>query len=780
MWLKNFNKTVTADSWSVILNPLQEEVKKRSTAQQLQSFFSVTLEEARELIENTPIILLDTLSEDSAEKIKEVFTSSGLDVVITSETLVKRKCFRTVWPKEPTLDQIIRQGALRGSMTQKVIASVTPSAPKSQPQPQTQAPAAVQPVPAREQKAEKPRQEKPIVSEQAPSPAAAFGKSLKDFEDKNKKLEMEKSRVQELLLDAQKENEELRLLKKDYEKLKKEITEYRSQREQFEGAKIEYEGWVRELQEEKSKLEYRVRNLSSDLTGKENQYTETREQIDRMKEELERFKQDLAKETQSVKHYSGLANKKDSEVEKLRKDIENRDQVLQHKDQQIASLNQSKEQQIASLNQSKDREIAALNQKFVQTESIFQEELKKQLMQQENHLNGEIKGRDEIIVQLNEKHSKTNQILEDFRGRYAKTEEDLEGKRQQLDELKKESDFIRERLEVEKRMSEKRYKEKSDQFDSIKEVYDRQQIELEALKKEFNRVSSQFREEHEKATEYRLRWEKDRKDWTDLRQVLESKINSLTSEFAAVSQAYQKTAQDLEANRSELSYFKKELLEKTKIADELFSNLTETKKNLDELRVRFEEKSIENESLSGRLDRSQASFEQACNKISSLEAENEELKRICYDLTERVKRIPDLELTLKRLENQLEIAQRHIKDVTNQKEQQEIVEKRLRLQNELQERESQLKQLIQKQEQLEQDVMTRQEVIKKILEEQEAVQKEIIKGKQAQKHLVEVSRFKDSKSRTNPKQSLQIFTSDSEGAEALNEEFSSTQDSNNS
>ncbi|MBI4970457.1 MAG: hypothetical protein HZC17_01250, partial [Candidatus Omnitrophica bacterium] len=203
MWLKNLNKSVSADSWSVILNPLQEEVKKRTAAQQLQIFFSVSLEEARELIENTPIILLDSISVDSAEKIKDVFIASGLDVVITSETLVKRKCFRTVWPKEPTLDQIIRQGALRSSMTQKAINNVTAaSKPQQQAaplQPKVQPQAQHQPPVIKEQKVEKLRQEKAPVSE--PSPAAVFGKSLKELEDKTKKLEMEKSRVQELLLD---------------------------------------------------------------------------------------------------------------------------------------------------------------------------------------------------------------------------------------------------------------------------------------------------------------------------------------------------------------------------------------------------------------------------------------------------------------------------------------------------------------------------------------------------------------------------------------------------
>jgi len=735
MWLKNTNKDTFAESWSIILNPLQEEIKKRSAIQQLQVFFSVTLEESKELIENTPIILLDSLSEESAEKIKDIFVGSGLDVVITSEIMVKRKCFRTVWPKEPTAEQILRQGILRNSLSQKEKSqSVAQSSAKYQ---SPSLPSAkIEKLKA--DKTDAPSETASVIPNTTKNGGVentnqGFGKTLKEIEEKNKKLEVEKTRVQELLLDSQKENEELREIKKEYEKLKKDITEYRSQREQFEGTKIEYETWVRELQEEKSKLEYRIRNLSTDLTGKENQYSDLRGQIDRYKAENDRLKQELTKEMQSVKHYIDLSKKREAELEKIAREIEKKEDILQNRDQQIHDLTQK----LLTTDSSKENLLHDLEKKesMIRDSALSIEEMRKEKKLLENQFTEELKKKDQLISQINDKAVKTYQSFEEMRGRNVKVEEELESKRHELDELKKELDFIRERFDVEKKMAEKRFKEKSDQFDQLKDAYDTQS------------------------------------------QAQESKINSLSSELNDLTQSYQKTLRAFEEIRQESTLLKKELGEKTKLSEELFYNLSETKKNLEGLTIQFEVLSKESESLAGRFERSQISFEQACNKINALEAENEELKQIATDLNERVKRIPELENLNKRYENQLEIAQRHIKDVTMQREQQEIVEKRLRLQNELQEKELQFKQLAQKQEQLEQDVIARQEMIKKILEEQEAIQKEIIKSKQSQKHLLEIVKNKD-KSRTSPKQSVQVFSPDSDREVEMSEEFSSTQDTN--
>ncbi|GEM_PF-3410043 len=796
MWFDKLKKDTNAESWAVILNTLQEEIKKRSAAQQIQMFFSVSIEEARELLENTPIILLDSISEDNAEKIRDVFVNSGLDVVITGETLVKRKCFRTVWPKELTVEQILRQNSLRSSITQRVVKEISPVSSSN-----IKREREVPPTPISKQ--EKPKTEKttaeskPITSPSTPAgfqtvpaaknsgnPDVAFQNASKEMEEKNKKLEMDKARIQELLLDAQKENEELREIKKDYEKLKKEIMEYRSQREQFEGAKIEYEGWVRELQEEKSKLEYRIRNLGTDLTNKENQYQDLRSQSERYKDEAERLKQELGKEIKTTKQYSETARKKESDVEKLIKEVESKNELLTAKDQQIHALTQkaiSTESSLEAFRHSSVKEKEALIREMdkkdlgIRDLTVMIDSLKKENAQRESHFVSESKNKEQLMGQLNDKLKATVQTLDEFRGRAAKLEEEVEAKRSLIEELKKETDFIRERFEVEKRMSEKRYKEKSDQYDQVKEIHDRLTSEYEALKKEYNRVSAEWRKEHERATELKIRLEKSEQEWRELRETYEAKVNSLSSDFNAMGQAYQKTARELEELRRESGILKKEYADKSKLSEDLGRELNELKKNFEITKINLQETAKDLNAVSSRLEKSQVSFEQACSKINSLEAENDQLKQIAAELSERAKRVPELETLNKRLENQLEVAQRHIKDVTVQREQQEIVEKRLRVQNELQERESQLRALAQKQEQLEQDVTARQELIKKILEEQESIQKEIIKAKQAQKHLQEISRMKD-KTRTAGKQSLQIVNPESEKEEEMSEEFSSAKD----
>ncbi|MBI4398200.1 MAG: hypothetical protein HY586_03655 [Candidatus Omnitrophica bacterium] len=797
MWFDKSKKISNISNWAVILNPVTEEVKKRSAASQIQLFFSATLEEARELLENTPIILFDSLSEEVAEKVRDIFTGAGLDVVMTSETLVKRKCFRTVWPKELTVEQIFRQTASRN--TRELRESKMPAPPlipNLKRDREFSLPPAV--FPKVEKRAEKqppepqPPVTPPVFAQKPPvSPtgeASSFARPFREFEEQNRKLEIEKARIQELLLDAQKENEELRVIKKDCEKLKKEIVEYRSQREQFEGAKIEYEGWVRELQEEKSKLEYRIRTLSTDLSNKENQYQDLRAQLEKQKDEIDRLKQELTKEIKSTKQYSETARKKESDVDRLLKEAEEKNEISLGKDQQIHSLTQklhALEMSFETLKNSSFKEKELLGRELAKKEESFRDaaaaigEIEKNKKQAEVRYAGELAAKEERIAQLNDLAKNLNQTLEEFRVRLLKMEEDIEGKRASLEETRKESDFIRERFDAEKRMSEKRYKEKLDQYEQVKESYERQAGEYEALKRNHERIHGEWRKEHERAEEFHARWQKDSEEWGALRESLEARLNALTSDVASVSQAYQKSISELEHSLKELAHFKNECSEKTQLSTVLSLELAEVKKNFEETRIRFEENAKELEVASGRLERSQISFEQACSKINVLEAENEQVKQTVIDLSERVKHMTELEALNKRLENQLEVAQRQIKDASAQREQQEMIEKRLRVQNELQEKEALLRQLIEKQEQLEQDVNARQGLIKKVLEDQEALEKEIVKNKQTQKHLQEMSRMKD-KNRAFSKPSLQMFAPDSAKEEESVEEMSSSQDPVNS
>ncbi len=94
----------TEKSWSVVLNPIKGELAKTRTVEVLSQTFSLSEEEASQLVENAPLILLEDLSYESAQKIKYHFLECGLEIHLTNNPFQKRKCFRTVWPEEPRLN----------------------------------------------------------------------------------------------------------------------------------------------------------------------------------------------------------------------------------------------------------------------------------------------------------------------------------------------------------------------------------------------------------------------------------------------------------------------------------------------------------------------------------------------------------------------------------------------------------------------------------------------------------------------------------------------------
>lgn len=103
---KKIRYTVGSD-WAVILDRSTNEFAKNRAVDKLAQAFNLSAEEAKDLAENTPIILLDQLPLDLAEKIKDCFSQSNVDCSLTNDTFTKRKCFRAIWPAQPDLGRLI-------------------------------------------------------------------------------------------------------------------------------------------------------------------------------------------------------------------------------------------------------------------------------------------------------------------------------------------------------------------------------------------------------------------------------------------------------------------------------------------------------------------------------------------------------------------------------------------------------------------------------------------------------------------------------------------------
>lgn len=89
--------------WFVVLNPLKSELERNKIAREIATAFRLPVDEALDLVQNTPIILMDNLLYATALQVKQYFRSSQKDIVVSNDSFLKRRCYRTVWPTPPNL-----------------------------------------------------------------------------------------------------------------------------------------------------------------------------------------------------------------------------------------------------------------------------------------------------------------------------------------------------------------------------------------------------------------------------------------------------------------------------------------------------------------------------------------------------------------------------------------------------------------------------------------------------------------------------------------------------
>jgi chromosome segregation ATPase len=89
--------------WFVVLNPLQSELERNKIAREIARAFRLPVDEALDLVQNTPIILMDNLLYATALQVKQYFQNFQADIVISNDGFLKRRCYRTVWPTPPNL-----------------------------------------------------------------------------------------------------------------------------------------------------------------------------------------------------------------------------------------------------------------------------------------------------------------------------------------------------------------------------------------------------------------------------------------------------------------------------------------------------------------------------------------------------------------------------------------------------------------------------------------------------------------------------------------------------
>ncbi|OQA57092.1 MAG: Chromosome partition protein Smc [Candidatus Omnitrophica bacterium ADurb.Bin277] len=103
MLMGNKKPQLSGHNWFIVLNPLKSEIERTKIAHEIARVFRIPADEAMDLVANTPIILLDSLSYATALQIKQYFRAVASDLVVSNDSILKRRCYRAVWPSPPDL-----------------------------------------------------------------------------------------------------------------------------------------------------------------------------------------------------------------------------------------------------------------------------------------------------------------------------------------------------------------------------------------------------------------------------------------------------------------------------------------------------------------------------------------------------------------------------------------------------------------------------------------------------------------------------------------------------
>ena len=101
----------SGQDWFVVLNPLKSELERNKIAREIAKAFRLPVDEALDLVASTPIILIDNLLYATALQVKQYFRSSQANIVVSNDNLLKRRCYRTVWPTPPNLAFLHQMGS---------------------------------------------------------------------------------------------------------------------------------------------------------------------------------------------------------------------------------------------------------------------------------------------------------------------------------------------------------------------------------------------------------------------------------------------------------------------------------------------------------------------------------------------------------------------------------------------------------------------------------------------------------------------------------------------
>jgi chromosome segregation ATPase len=680
--------------WALVVEKPADEISRYRATDKISQAFQLTNDEARDLMDNTPLILLDELSHETAAYIENYFSNVKVECFVTTDTLTKRKCFRAVWPEGPNL----------GSLLGKIDSNGHDLIER-----QSQ-----EPVPVTK------KEISPLLSE---APRLLPESSIRKDE--------EISQLKALSLDLQKENEILRseMERIDQGARKSERDRYRAQIEKLESGHLELDEVKNQLDHFRSEYD-RVQHLLRERdqeVAKMNQETGiAATSAQKVQDEnlllVQKINELEKRQTQRNEFLESEAGRKDDELMKvsaeltgLRKAYEGSQEkarvtelLLQNlkgessrREKSFIGFQTAESSYIAKIQELeraiKARQIA-WESRAVHDAEVKSHELEKQLQELQ------LKYRD-AQSQLSTAQSNTSQL-----------HSELERSEASLDSAREEHNSLMGRIiDLEQRLKAKKIAWESR---SVQEA----RAKIAELEPEL--------------THYRLAHDTSK---TALEKV-EAEARMLRSKSTETQVLLEKTRTDGERARIELNDSRLQLSQALQEGHDLKRLVSESQTS--SLKIKDECERLRKD-LGGERDALLVSLEEWKKKTHDWNAAHDELaKENEFLRTSQAEELDTLKVRNREITAQLAQAQRQVRDFATQAEQQELIQKREKISSELTEREFRLKSLVERQQSLEEELRTKEEELKSALSDQEEVEREIVKAKQTQKYILEQTKQK--------------------------------------
>lgn len=501
------NKKTQGDeqNWCIVLNPLRNELDKRRVSRRISEVFSLSQEEAADLVVNTPIILLDNLTRPIAAKVKEYFHPTGAEMILTNDVLLKRKCYRTVWPEPPNLSFLHQweqpketsedQELLAVDKALQAIRSMTPQEAQET---HEHTPDAT-PIPAlssleRGQLLEEvDRWMKECLA--AREETAALGRELEKVKKELTAVRAVPTVNNPLLEEREKEIRELRaFLTNTEEKYEGLLTEYREARKLFEEkitlSATEIEKWKARVEA----LAADAQTLQKEKQSLHHTLNETTEHYRQAKEELRQnrihFEEKLAVYAKEIEQEKGRALEIADRIKMLQRVNEGLERTVHEKSEQLAALNNRDD----SLSRKLDLAEASLAEE--KTIRIKSDERQKNIEASQLRLIQELEVKTQESRELELKTLQFEQGLQELREAYTNQEKLFEANRRHLETRERELESARRQLrDVNLQMEQREVSLKRNQLAS---QLAESEARLKILVRDQEMVEAEIREREEK------------------------------------------------------------------------------------------------------------------------------------------------------------------------------------------------------------------------------------------------------------------------------------------